>query len=142
MATGIWQIWREVTFTYPGLPFYLTLPFPLTHIRLSSSIRFFIYDASQGKFSFCWIYTIHDTLFCYHCIPHGRYICILRPYTYAFETGRLAFFHLSWDIIIGLWRLRFGLLRFPSLQCNCSRFLFPFGCKKWLRWGVYLVYIC
>lgn len=44
----------------------------------------------------------------------------------------------------GLWRLRFGLLLFSSLQCNCS-FSFPvclFVClQKWLRWGVFLVHI-
>lgn len=105
MATGIRQIWREVTLTYPSLPFYLSFSYP-SHTfasQSSSSVRFLYTMHPKGNFLFAG-YTRH-TIPCFATTAsHMGDICILRPYTYAFGTGCFAFFFFpgsSWDIVIG-----------------------------------------
>lgn len=148
MATGIRQIWREVTLTYPSLPFYLSFSYP-SHTfasQSSSSVRFLYTMHPKGNFLFAG-YTRH-TIPCFATTAsHMGDICILRPYTYAFGTGCFAFFFFS-RFILGYRYRGFGvwdLVCFAFLHCNAIVcFLFPFGCKKKkrLRWGVYQVYIC
>ena len=134
MATGIRQIWREVTLTYPSLPFYLSFSYP-SHTfasQSSSSVRFLYTMHPKGSFLFAG-YTRH-TIPCFATTAsHMGDICILRPYTYAFGTGCFAFFfffpvHLGISLS-GLWRLRFGLLSLSPLQCNCL-FSFPIRLQK------------
>lgn len=143
MATGIWQIWREVTFTYPSLPFFPPVSSFAPHNSppLKSPPSPFLSYISCIRRKDVFLLDIHDTRYPVLLPLHPIweiYVYYVRTLTLLELAVLLFTFIMGYHY--GLWRLRFGLLFFSSLQCNCS-FSFLVYLQKWLRWGVYLVHI-
>lgn len=142
MATGVWQIWREMTFTYPSLPFLpcLSSLSPHTPPPLKSPPSPLLSYISCIRREVFFLLDIHDTRYPVLLPLHPIweiYVYYVRTLTFLELVVLLFTFIMGYHY--GLWRLRFGLLRF-SLQCNCS-FSFLVCLQKWLRWGVFLVHI-